>query len=423
MKSLSKVLLCILLISGVMTTSSAHAFFGMFEDGNISLVKESVLNLDQSTTIGNAFEGNQYLYDDEWISFEDAQKRTYVEYNGKINLMDMYAIVSTEYSKSHTEKELNDFLNAKKLLEELDIQLKVQFTVLGDSCKPVYAACYVDGEEYLNLDLNTLFTLIYRNQMPIFYYVSDVFSELVEYANLVENVEIGKIYNMPGADDREFVEKYMRAYNIDPREWDTSKIFIKVNSLSFKKINIDATFPAISSDGNALFSVSDYVIKNTSTGPKSMEYRTYDRNANPKLDLKINFGIPFSHVPIERKLGFNLTGYVGENNINYGVLSFFFSDDDNQKKSSEEKVQEVKTIIGKYTEPSMDPDHYGFVFLDENGKMYDLLTFDENLYNRIATDENIGKTYKVTYEAKEFYHEGSEGMAKGQFVTEIELVN
>lgn len=47
------------------------------------MVKNGTLTIDESTTIAQAFEGNQFHRDSEWNSFEDAQGRVIVEYKAR----------------------------------------------------------------------------------------------------------------------------------------------------------------------------------------------------------------------------------------------------------------------------------------------------------------------------------------------------
>ena len=59
-----------------------------FEDeNNINIVKNSILKLDESITIGDALETYEYFSDVSWECFKTKQRRTVVEFKGRINLL------------------------------------------------------------------------------------------------------------------------------------------------------------------------------------------------------------------------------------------------------------------------------------------------------------------------------------------------
>ena len=52
----------------------------------VSIVKTGTLSMDQTVTLGNVFHGYKYFKEKKWGSFETEQKRTVVEFSGKLNM-------------------------------------------------------------------------------------------------------------------------------------------------------------------------------------------------------------------------------------------------------------------------------------------------------------------------------------------------
>jgi len=66
---------------------SGDGFSAFFEDERVTQVKESIFSdLDESLTVGSAFDKHRFFADTSWEAFEDEQGRQVIEFQGDINL-------------------------------------------------------------------------------------------------------------------------------------------------------------------------------------------------------------------------------------------------------------------------------------------------------------------------------------------------
>ena len=68
----------------------------------VSQVKEGVLQLDKSVTVGDALDGYQYFSSTEWTSGESSQGKSFVECSGDIKNSSMRLIIQFQINKDDT---------------------------------------------------------------------------------------------------------------------------------------------------------------------------------------------------------------------------------------------------------------------------------------------------------------------------------
>ncbi len=165
MLNTKNIFIATLVVIIILLTSPAHAFLGIFGDNPIEKVKNEFNEYDKSVTIGNAFEGNQYLSDFEWKTYEDKQKRTYVRFSATINLEQAKKNIShTVFQYSSIA---DDFKNKIQVVIEL-------LTFANDEPSQFKAiSLLINGEEYdvVRYDINNsvreeAIQQIFANQMP-----------------------------------------------------------------------------------------------------------------------------------------------------------------------------------------------------------------------------------------------------------------
>ncbi|SHN51982.1 hypothetical protein [Desulfovibrio litoralis] len=140
-------------------------------DSNIEVVKTGSMNFDTSTTVGNVLDNYPYFATTTWKSFEDAQKRQIVEFNGTLNHIEMLQNFIKDLSQDKngetglalmlmgvpsTQHLVKAMENPNNLLHSGKWTVMIQFTILPDNRFNISYVGFEDADgqhEKSNIDL------------------------------------------------------------------------------------------------------------------------------------------------------------------------------------------------------------------------------------------------------------------------------
>lgn len=272
MRDAKRIILALSFVLALLLPLNAYAFFGLFEDSNITLVKGGTFNFDKSVSIGNVLETQNYLYNQEWTSFEDSQKRKIVQCkaNIRVNLIEKYAdakstdIMASVLSEKSVYKEYID-----------DTKLVLQFVIYENDQTFDLAYCGLEGKgqeiDTRIYNATRLLKEIYANEMP---YKLVIFTMLARSYVIDSIAEATKnftqtFHQLTVNSDLAFEFKNDYSVFADSQRWnnlgiDPSRSYFKISNLTYDTIELETTFfltPSSSSKKNS--NVYEYTIKKT----------------------------------------------------------------------------------------------------------------------------------------------------------------
>ncbi len=119
MKRLFLKLLCICLLAISLTGCNSH----------IDTVRNGVLDLDKSTTVGKAFDNYSYFKKTSWSEFETKQGKIVVQFEGILD----FDKLASGFDKSIHDKWIYDkYINYKNTIEQTNPSIIVQFIINKD---------------------------------------------------------------------------------------------------------------------------------------------------------------------------------------------------------------------------------------------------------------------------------------------------
>ncbi|QKF64324.1 hypothetical protein [Campylobacter corcagiensis] len=195
MKNLSKIILLIIVL-----------FFSGC-GGNIDLVKNGVLMLNDSITVGNAIEKWKVCDSVKWSEFVSDNGRDIVEANCKIKKQYQNDIIKY-YSKNarHITKQKIDVNKIGSIF--MDFQFSI--SVNSSDFNLEYVGLNLDNLDSLNLDMLGTFEYIYQNSGNLNEILNNTFEG---------DVFVGKMDDELDALDKEF-EKDMKDFDREMQELD-----------------------------------------------------------------------------------------------------------------------------------------------------------------------------------------------------------
>lgn len=465
MKNIKKYLFSVLLILFSMTlhVNKAHAFFGLFGDSNVEMVRGGTFAFDNSITLGQALEGNKFLKNPEWESFEDGQGRIYVQFLADVDTNFVYI------EKGGTQPSY-----------KFPLQMKIQFVINKDETfNPKYLV-YTDSfgyEIYKPYNLDKLIAdlkAIYQNdisdsvaspifnisQSPIVFITNGYYYKLKEN-NFYERI---KSFVEQGADIDSLNKENMTSLLdvIRNKECTTSLIdallrngananFIHKSGTSPLRmaiihkrnleiiqllldygadvnISVKNNYPLVIQacldnyiDAMRLLIAHGADIDATDNDGRTALLIMIGASRFELIKLLLEYGAdPY----IKDKRGHDAFYYARNYARNDKILDLLnqYPQNNQEIENGTKFIREGKEFIGTFLDFSDNPEWYAFVFQDEAGNIYDLVVTDVATQNML-TEKNFGKKFKIKYEVREYFHEGGGSNVEDTFIKTITPVN
>jgi hypothetical protein len=156
--------LCLFLSIGLINCSGKDGNgISLSKNREIDLIKNGVLELDKTVTVGNALEGYKYFNKKEWKVVEDSQKRKSVEFYGTIDLPSVYEGIEPKL-KQDLLSTVNDSVYYVKFNISADNK---SFSVAGGGEKVSFknGKKYEDDQDAQSLLISGALQNIFKNQM------------------------------------------------------------------------------------------------------------------------------------------------------------------------------------------------------------------------------------------------------------------
>lgn len=193
MKNLKLITISVVFICMVSFSSSTFAFFGFFEDSYVSQVKNGEFSFDNSITVADAFEGNQYFLNPTWKSIKDSQNRNYVEFTADINLPKFFTLLPEEQAK---------------MQPKIPVTVTIQFIINRD-----------DSFDINHISLSSEFGLLYEAQtdQEIIDVISDIYRNKIsfELGKRIVSEAVNGLVRYVAKEDLATVKKLI-SYGADP---------------------------------------------------------------------------------------------------------------------------------------------------------------------------------------------------------------
>lgn len=195
MKNLSKIILLIIVL-----------FFSGC-GGNIDLVKNGVLAINDSITVGNAIEKWKVCDSVKWSEFVSDNGRDIVEANCKIKKQYQNDII--KYYLQNAKHITKQKINANKI-NSIFMDFQFSISVNSSDFNLEYVGLNLGNLDSLNLDMLETFEYIYKN--------SGNFKKILN-STFEGNVFVGNMGDELDALDKEF-EKDMKEFDREMQEFD-----------------------------------------------------------------------------------------------------------------------------------------------------------------------------------------------------------
>ncbi len=140
----------------------------------IATVKDGTLNIDGSTTVGNALDNYKYFRSTGWKEFEDQQRRRVVEFNGKI---DAKSTIKKWLQSRYSEDVINK-LTPKNISSDIDVNLQFLVNTDNETFKLAYGEVVLNGQ-IIGQDASHIIRDVYKNELinDINFGVGSIFSD------------------------------------------------------------------------------------------------------------------------------------------------------------------------------------------------------------------------------------------------------
>lgn len=140
-------------------------------DNEIEQVKNGKLEFDKGTTVGNAFDNCGFFKSTQWTSFQDQQKRTIVQFEGEIDLVQ---VASEAHAAIINYQGGNDARVIKRCLDDKSCPIysdtekwTIQFIILDNRDFDIaYMGIEYNGRESKVRD-DSYIRAIYANKFPV----------------------------------------------------------------------------------------------------------------------------------------------------------------------------------------------------------------------------------------------------------------
>lgn len=126
----------------------------------IRIVKSGTLNIDGSTTVGNALDNYKYFRSTSWKEFEDPQRRRVVEFNGKI---DSKSTIK-QWLQSRYSEDVISKLNYKDISSDIDVNLQFLVNTDNETFKLAYSEVVFNGK-IIGRDAGHIIDDVYKNKL------------------------------------------------------------------------------------------------------------------------------------------------------------------------------------------------------------------------------------------------------------------
>lgn len=140
------------------------------EGGDISSVKNGILDFDRSTTIGNVLDSYKYFSSKKWSSFQDQQKRTIVQFEAEIDKSAAIQAANQTYivrRYSSAERYVTKCLEMQECpLHSARTSLIIQFAILpGDSFEVVYVGTRLNNGVDMEVPMEACLRHLYSGKL------------------------------------------------------------------------------------------------------------------------------------------------------------------------------------------------------------------------------------------------------------------
>lgn len=98
----------------------------------VTMVREGTLDRDKSVTVGNALDGYKHFTRKAWSTFQDAQKRTIVQFTGTVRLDAYKDMTWNQYGFLPWTLSAQDVEDVKQVLRQLDYVVQFAIERTGD---------------------------------------------------------------------------------------------------------------------------------------------------------------------------------------------------------------------------------------------------------------------------------------------------